>query len=45
MFETHGDKAGKICAGEGDPAVVGAFDFDVLQKRQGAPLRDHFADS
>lgn len=45
MFETHGDKAVKISAGEGDPAVVGAFDFDVLQKRQSAPLRDHFADS
>lgn len=45
MFETHGDKAVKIGAGKGDPAVVGAFDFDVLQKRQSAPLRDHFADS
>jgi hypothetical protein len=45
MFETHGDEAFLVSAGEGDPAVVGAFDFDVLKKRSGAPLRDHFADS
>ncbi len=45
MFETHGDEAVKISAGERDPAVVGAFDFDVLENGQGGSWIDHLADS
>jgi hypothetical protein len=45
MFEAHGDEAVKISAGEGDPAVVGAFDFDVLENGQGGSWIDHLADS
>jgi hypothetical protein len=34
MFETHGDKAVEVGAGESDPAVGGAFDFDVAENGQ-----------
>ena len=43
MFETHGNEAVQVGAGEGDPTFSSAFDFDVMQDRQSGSWIDHFA--
>ncbi len=45
MFETHGDEAIQVGAGESNPTVGSAFDFDVMQDRQSGSWVDHFAKS
>ena len=45
MFETHGDEAIQVGAGESNPTFGGAFDFNVMQDRQNSFGIDDFSES
>jgi hypothetical protein len=43
LFQADGDVMIKVGAGQGDPAVLGPFQFDVTEHGQGAAFGDDFA--
>lgn len=43
LFETQGDEAVQVGAGESNPTIGGAFEFDVMQDRKSGSWIDHFA--
>ena len=43
MFQTDGSPAVKISATESDPAIVSAFNLDVVKNCEGRASREDFA--
>ena len=45
LFQADGDVVIEIRPGKGDPAVLGAFEFDVAEHGQGAAFGNDFAEA
>jgi hypothetical protein len=45
LFQAIGDERIEVGAGDGNPTVFGAFDFEVLEDWECAAFADDFAES